>query len=274
VHITVPWDLVRNDVAAIVPSAHDDRPVFIIPWEGHTYIGTTDTDYDGPLDDPQCTDDDAAYLLDALNGVTNIRASADDIVGSWAGLRPLVATDDDERTSDLSRRHSVHVSPSGVVTVTGGKLTTYRRMAADAVDAAADVMGSDVPRSPTKRLRLFGSGAIESDTAEHDHLLGRYGTEAAVVRALVDADPALGDPLVPGLPYLRAEAVYAARYEMARTLDDVLSRRTRARVLARDASADAAPTVAALLASELGWSDADREREVCEYRASVARESV
>jgi len=161
-----------------------------------------------------------------------------------------------------------------VVTVTGGKLTTYRRMAADAVDAAADVLGDDVPRSRTKRMRLFGAGDLEPDSARDDHLVGRYGTEAQVVRSLVDADATLGLPLVPGLPYLRAEAVYAARHEMVVTLDDLLSRRTRARVLARDASADAAPAVAALLAPELGWSDTEADHQACAYRAAVAKELV
>ena len=136
VHITVPWERVRNTAAAIVPSRADDRSVFVIPWAEHTYVGTTDTDYDGPLDDPRCTDDEAAYLLDALNGVTTVNATGADIVGSWAGLRPLLAAARHTRSADLSRRHAVRTAPSGVVTVTGGKLTTYRRMAADAVDAA------------------------------------------------------------------------------------------------------------------------------------------
>ena len=274
VHITFPWHLFRNTIAAIAPSAHDDRPVFIIPWGAHTYVGTTDTDYDGPLDDPQCTEADARYLLDAVNGVTSISVTLDDIVGSWAGLRPLVATADSQRTADLSRRHSVYTSESGVVTVTGGKLTTYRRMAADAVDAAVRLLGDDVPRSPTKRLRLFGSDGIERQDAEDDHLVGRFGTEAGEIRALVRADAALGQPLVPGLPYLRAEAVYSARHEMAVTLDDVLSRRTRARVLAREASVDTAPAVAALLAAEFGWTERERDAAVCAYRASVAAEPL
>jgi glycerol-3-phosphate dehydrogenase len=272
VHVTLPWDLVRNDIAAIVPSAHDDRPVFVIPWGAHTYVGTTDTEYEGPLDDPQCTMEDAQYLLDALNGVTSVSATTSDIVGSWAGLRPLLASEKHARTADLSRRHAVRVSPSGVVTVTGGKLTTYRRMAADAIDAAVTVLGDDVGRSPTKRLRLFGSDELGPGEADDDHLLGRYGSEATAVRDLVAADPTLGESLVEGLPYLRAEAVYAARHEMARTLDDVLARRTRARVLAREASVTAAPAVAALLAPELGWSDDERDRQVCAYRASVAAE--
>ncbi len=272
VHITLPWARVRNTVAAIVPSAHDKRSVFVIPWEEHTYVGTTDTDYHGPLDDPRCTGADADYLLDALNGVTTVDATSADIVGSWAGLRPLLAAGRHTRSADLSRRHAVHVAPSGVVTVTGGKLTTYRRMAADAVDAAARVLENHTPGSATKHLTLFGSDGVDPHLAERDHLVGRFGSEAAVVQRLVDADPALGEPLVAGLPYLRAEAVYAARHEMARTLDDVLSRRTRARVLAREASIDAAPAVADLIASELDWSDDEREREVCEYRHAVAAE--
>ena len=182
VHITLPWERVGNTAAAIVPSAHDNRSVFVIPWAEHTYVGTTDTDYDGPRDDPQCTEEEAAYLLDALNGVTTVKATSADVVGSWAGLRPLLATAADARSADLSRRHGVHVAPSGVVTVTGGKLTTYRRMAADAVDAAARVLGASVSRSATKHLRLLGSDGVDRDAAEGDHLVGRYGAEATAIR--------------------------------------------------------------------------------------------
>src|SRR5262245_54681160 len=145
VHITLPWARVRNTSAAIVPSAHDKRSTFRIPWEGHTYLGTTDTDYTGSLDNPRCTEQDTRYLLDALNGVTDVGATPDDVVGSWAGLRPLLSSSHHARTADLSRRHAVHVAPTGMVSVTGGKLTTYRRMAADAVDAAVGVLGTDAP---------------------------------------------------------------------------------------------------------------------------------
>ena len=145
--------------------------------------------YDGPLDDPPCTPDDVDYLLAALNGITEEKLTADDVVGTWAGLRPLLRTGRSARTADLSRRHTVGVSPGGVVTVTGGKLTTYRRMAADAVDAAFD--GLDEPKRPsrTKHLRLFGGEGIAPPEAAlepstHEHLIGRYGTEAEVVRAL------------------------------------------------------------------------------------------
>ncbi len=198
-------------------------------------------------------------------------------MGTWAGLRPLLRSGRSTRTSDLSRKHTVRVSPGGVVTVTGGKLTTYRRMAADAVDQAAQVLGTQAGASRTKHLRLFGGEGIAPPVAAlepstHEHLTGRYGTEAEVVRALTVDRPDLAEPLVPGLPYLRAEATYAVRHEMARTLDDVLSRRTRARLLARDASADAAASVAELLAPELGWSEVERDGQVAAYRAAVAAE--
>ncbi len=277
IHITVPWSKVRNDVAAIVPVAGDRRSVFVVPWGDTTYIGTTDTDYDGPLDDPPCTAADVDYLLDAINGVTDEKLTESDVIGTWAGLRPLLRAGHGTRTADLSRRHSVRTAPSGVITVTGGKLTTYRRMAADAVDAALAVLGERGRRSRTKHLRLFGGeglappvAALEPST--HEHLTGRFGTDAGAVLALVADDPDLGEALVPGLPYLRAEARYAVRHEMARTLDDVLSRRTRARLLARDASAAAAADVANLLAADLGWSPTERDAEVAAYRASVAAE--
>ena len=277
IHITLPWEKVRNDIAAIVPVPGDQRMVFVVPWGDTTYVGTTDTDYEGPLDDPPCTPDDVAYLLGAINGISEEQLTVADVVGTWAGLRPLLRRGRSSRTSDLSRRHTVRVAPSGVVTVTGGKLTTYRRMAADAVDAVLDVLGEPARPSRTKHLRLFGGEGIAPPVAAlepstHEHLIGRYGTEADAVRALTVDDPGLAAPLVPGLPYLRAEARYAVRHEMARTLDDVLSRRTRARLLARDASAEAAASVAALLAADLWWSDAERDAEVDAYRASIASE--
>jgi glycerol-3-phosphate dehydrogenase len=261
IHITVPWDKVRNDIAAIVPVPKDKRSVFVVPWGDTTYVGTTDTDYDGPIDDPQCTPEDVAYLLRALNAAIDEPVTTADVVGTWAGLRPLLRSAETERTADLSRRHGVRVSESGVITITGGKLTTYRRMAADTVDAASRVLGRRT-RCHTKRLTIVGAEGYDApaETMEpslHEHLGGRYGTESAAVLDLVEADAELGEPLVPGLPYLRAEAIHAVRCEMARTLDDVLSRRTRARLLARDASAAAATSVALLI----GPSGAQRRVE-------------
>ncbi len=293
IHITVPWNKVRNRIAAVVPVPGDKRSVFVIPNGDLTYIGTTDTDYDGPVDDPQCTAEDVAYLLSAINGACSEPITTADVVGTWAGLRPLVKSSGSGhtsgRTADLSRRHKVAVSDSGVVTITGGKLTTYREMAADTVD---EVIESVLARRPgfagyggstTTDLPL--RGAAGHDTVhraaevypavapEHlDHLAGRYGGEARVLMAAVQSDPSLGEPLVPGLPYLRAEAVFAVRHEMARSVDDVLSRRTRARLLGRDDSAAAADAVAELIAAELGWDAAQAAASAAAYRASVEHE--
>jgi glycerol-3-phosphate dehydrogenase len=277
VHVTLPWTRVRNDIAVIVPVPSDRRSVFVVPWGDVTYVGTTDTDYEGPLDDPPCTHADVDYLLAALNGVIEEPVTDREVVGTWAGLRPLLRDARTARTRDLSRRHAVQVATSGLVTVTGGKLTTYRRMAADTVDAVVGRLGLRTRRCRTKRLRLVGGDGLDPpvpslEPSEHEHLAARYGSEADDVVALVTRDPALGAPLVPGLPYLRAEAVFAARHEMARSVDDVLSRRTRARVLARDASVAAAADVAVLLASELGWTDDERHAQVCAYHDAVVSE--
>ncbi|MCB1040324.1 MAG: hypothetical protein KDA94_12490, partial [Acidimicrobiales bacterium] len=238
---------------------------------------TTDTDYDGPNDDPPVTREDVDYLLGAMRftGITD-----KDVLGSWAGLRPLVKSASSGRTADLSRRHKVVASPSGVVSVTGGKLTTYREMAADTVDEVVRQLGSKAPgvahRSRTKKLRLRGAEGYEALDASSDpvttHLANRYGGEARTVLALAEADPTLRDPLVAGLPYLRAEAVYAARHEMARSVDDVLSRRTRARLLARDGSAAAADDVASLIAPVLGLSEEAAREQAAAYRRAVEHE--
>ena len=269
VHITVPWTKVRNDIAAIVPVPKDKRSIFVVPWGDFTYIGTTDTDYDGPIDDPQCSADDIAYLLGAMNLVLEEPLTEDDIVGTWAGLRPLIAGGHvNEKTADLSRRHEVRSSEAGLVTVTGGKLTTYRRMAEDTVDLVVERLGRQ-ERCRTKHLPLLGAvGAAPPD----EHLARRYGSESAAVLALIDEDPDLALPLVPGLPYRRAEAIHAVRHEMARTLDDVLSRRTRARLLGREATARAAADVAALIGAELGWDAARIDHEVETFRAALVHE--
>lgn len=286
VHITVPWDLVRNQIAAVVPVPGDKRSVFVVPWGEHTYIGTTDTDYDGDVDHPACTPDDVEYLLRAINGAIDGTITEDDIVGTWAGLRPLVKDAGSERTADLSRRHKVRSTGDHLVTITGGKLTTYREMAEDTVDEARKLLPEAVRqrtkrKSPTRSLRFHGAegweavasgppGPVSAEALEH--LAGRYGNEARVVLAMVEHDPTLGEPLVEGLPYLRAEAVFAVRYEMARTLADVLDRRTRARLLEHEATAAAVDEVAALVGPELGWSDERARAEVDAYRADLAAE--
>ncbi len=277
IHITVPWSKVRNDVAAVVPVPKDRRSVFVVPWGDDgtgtpefTYIGTTDTDYDGDVDDPQCTPEDVAYLLRAINFSTDANVTEADVLGTWAGLRPLVKAAADGRTADLSRKHSVRRSDSGLITVTGGKLTTYRRMAADTVDAVGELLGLRT-KSSTKRVQLLGAKGWDA-AGLSGHLASRYGALGADIEALSAADATLRAPLVTGAPYSRAEAVYAVRAEMATTLDDVLSRRTRTRLLARDASAAAADDVARLIGAELGWSDETCTAQAASYRASIEHE--
>ncbi len=289
IHVTVPWEKIRNQVAAVISVPGDRRSVFVVPHDNLTYIGTTDTDYTGTLDDPQCTPEDVAYLLNAINrSITNEITTAD-VTGTWAGLRPLVASGSDGRTADLSRMHRVMLSDSGMVTITGGKLTTYREMAADTVDEVIDkIHSTDVGfagwgRSTTARLPLIGAAghetvlearasfpAVPVHTAEH--LAGRYGGEARALMAMIQNDPTLGEPLVDGLPYVAAEAVFGARHEMAGSVTDVLSRRTRARIFGRDDSLDAARRTAELIAPELGWDIERIASEVAAYAALIEEE--
>ena len=286
IHLTVPLDRVQCDIAVVLPVRGDKRSVFVVPWGDRAYIGTTDTDYDGPLDNPRCTPDDVAYLLDAVNTYLPEPLGAGDVTGLWAGLRPLVAGEEDSKTADLSRRHLVRRSPGGVVTVTGGKLTTYRAMASDTVDAVAEALpdhpGSrPVGRCRTRRLPIRGAAGYAEARSAHvagmgpatiEHLTGRYGGETAVLLAMIESDPSLAEPLVAGLPYLGVEAVFATRYEMARTVDDVLSRRTRARLLAGEAAASAAPKVAALMGQDLGWSGPEHDDQVRAFVDAVDTE--
>jgi glycerol-3-phosphate dehydrogenase len=272
IHLTVPRSKLPCDVAAIVPVAADRRAIFVIPWGDYTYLGTTDTDYTGSLDDPEVSEADVDYLLGAANAVVTEPLTRADVTATWAGLRPLLATRahhraPSERTADLSRRHRVIVSHDGLVTITGGKLTTYRKMAEDTVAAVGKVLGGKLASSGTRRLRLRGAdgaaglarpGAAASlgvDDGVLATLVPRYGGEAPAVASLVTQHGELGRPLVPGLPYLAAEAVYAVRYEMAQRLDDVLARRTRALLLDAAACRRAGADVARLMADELGWDD-------------------
>lgn len=276
VHITVPWEKIRNEIAMVLPVPGDDRSIFVVPWGHHAYIGTTDDAYAGDLDDPRCTDADIDYLLGAVNRALVEPLTKADVLATWAGLRPLLRSAREARTADLSRRHGIRVSSSGVVTITGGKLTTYRRMAEDTIDQVDQLLDGRHRRCRTRRTRLVGADGYvppgEHDDARARHLAHRYGAEAAAVQALITANPDLGAPLVAGLPYLQAEAVFAVRSEMAQTLPDVLDRRTRARILDREATRAAAESVAQLLAPELGWDEPTVQRAVAAYRAELDAE--
>jgi glycerol-3-phosphate dehydrogenase len=292
VHVTVPWEKVRNDIAVVIPVPKDKRSLFVVPWgprpDGtftHTYVGTTDTDYRGPVDDPQCTKDDIDYVLRALNASVTTGVTADDVTGVWAGLRPLVkqvnASDGTgqggkaARTADLSRRHLVHRGESGIITVTGGKLTTYREMAQDTVDAALELLsGTSVGRCRTKRLKLRGAMRPRTDGSLDAHLESRFGSEAQLIRAMIAAQPNLAEPLVSGLPYVRAEAIHAVTHEMATTLDDVLVRRTRCLLFDREATLAAARSVAELVAPVAGWDATRVDAEVAAFVEICAHEST
>ena len=276
-HVVVRRELVRNDVAVLMGIPGKRASVFAVPWGEFTYIGTSDTDYEGDLDNLPCTADDVSFLLGNINFSTDEELKDDDVLGAWVGLRPLLRGAKRKKTADLSRRHRITRSPGGLISIAGGKLTTYRQMAQDTVDEVLRLLGRQA-RCRTKSLPLRGTKGHDSvddgglGPAVRDHLVSRYGADARLVISLATEDPALAQPLVPGLPYLRAEARYVAEHEMARNLDDVLARRTRARLFARDATAEVAEDVAGLVAGPLGWSDEEQARQVAAYRASVEEE--
>ncbi len=291
IHLTVPHARLPCDLAAVLPVPQDRRSIFVIPWDEHTYIGTTDTDYSGPLDDARVEPDDVAYVLNAVNAAVSSPLGPQDVTASWAGLRPLFAATSahgrapSARTADLSRRHKVERSASGLITVTGGKLTTYRKMAADTVDAVQRELGSRIVASRTKNLRLRGSEPVNAlqvreladklglDAQVLDHLQRRYGGETMAVLGLGFDRPELRERLVEGLEHLEAEVVYAARFEMATCVEDVLSRRTRALLLDARSAALAAVRTAELLAAELGW-DAVRAREECAAFSGIGQHDL
>jgi len=299
IHVTVPRSRLPADIAAVIPARADRRQIFVVPWADgdDVYLGTTDTDWDGPLDDPACLPQDVDYILEAANGSTTSSLTRADVTGVWAGLRPLLDPGDrhvSARTKDLSRRHTVHVSEHGVVTVTGGKLTTYRLMAEQTVDAAVKVLRIPVAKSRTRHLKLIGAPA-NSGRGEHaadladlkdlagnrvaDHfglapdsmsaLVRRHGTEAPQVLELAAGRPDLIEPLVEGLPYLKVEAIWAARHEMSLTVDDLLSRRTRSVLRKADAAAAAAGGIAAMLATESGRDPDEMQREARTFGEAV-----
>jgi glycerol-3-phosphate dehydrogenase len=272
----------------------EDSVIILRKWFGHWLLGTTDTAYDGDRRAPTVERADVDYLLRNVNRYLTRPLSCDDVLGTFAGLRPLLApvAPDAETTSAttsaLSRDHTVIEEPAGMVTVVGGKYTTYRRMARDAVDAAGRALGSDLPPSPTASLPLVGAAgwqavsnrvprlAAEYRVAEeHVHrMLHRYGDELPDVLAPIRTDPALGRPLPGAEGYLPVEFQRAVTHEGALTLVDVLHRRTHLAIERTDAGLPAAPAVAALLAPVLGWDTDQQAREVAAYRAEVERDQA
>ena len=277
VHVTVPRHRLPADIAAVVNVPGDRRSIFVVPFEdaAFTYLGTTDTAYDGSLDSPACLPDDVAYLLRAINAATTSNLTSADVTGIWAGLRPLLAPSEGktlrERTADLSRRHHVSATGDGVVHVTGGKWTTYRQMAEDAVDALGPWI-SGLRRTRTKDLALFGVDAWRPTTELETHLYHRFGAQTLDILAAIRDDPSLAQRPIEGLPYVAAEFLYCAREEMVTSLVDLLSRRTRAHLMDARATLAAARRVATLVAPLMGWSDDEIATQVEEYRRLVAFE--
>jgi glycerol-3-phosphate dehydrogenase len=277
VHVSVARDRLPADVAAVLSVPGDRRSIFVVPFEGtaFTYVGTTDTAYDGEFDEPHCTPEDVDYLLTAVNASTSSNLTASDVTGVWAGLRPLLAPVDGksvrERTADLSRRHQVTDSHDGVVHITGGKWTTYRQMAEDTVDALRPYT-TKLKSVQTKNLRLHGVGPWRPTTELETHLYERFGEDALVILDMIAANAELGECPIEGQPYVGAEFVYSARFEMATSLTDLLTRRTRAHLHDARATLKGAPGVAALVADELHWSVEDVRRELDAYESLVRRE--
>jgi glycerol-3-phosphate dehydrogenase len=283
VHLVVPRERLRSATGIITRT--ERSVLFVIPWRQHWIIGTTDTDWDLGKDNPSASARDIDYLLDHVNAILRKPLRREDVVGVYAGLRPLV-DGTASTTAKLSREHTISRVAPGLVVAAGGKFTTYRVMAAQAVDEAASGLEKKVPPSCTDRVPLAGASGYlalwnrrNELAAEHrlhlariEHLLNRHGDLADQLLELVEADPALGE-LLPGTQdYLRAEAVHAVTHEGARHLDDVLTRRTRLSIEASDRGTAAAPVVAELIAPHLGWSEADTARELRHYEAGVAAE--
>ena len=255
VHIVLDKEFLPGDTAIMVPKTDDGRVLFAIPWLGKVVVGTTDTPVaDTPLE-PRPFAEELQFLLEHAARYLTKDPGPEDVLSTFAGLRPLVGGGDTE-TASLSRDHTLLISGSGLVTITGGKWTTYRKMAEDTVDQAAVLAGLEERPCITRDLRIFGY----DQSADRHGTLAQYGSAAPAIQELARDRPGLGEQLHPRSPTLRAEVVWAARNEMARTVEDFLSRRTRTLLLDARASIEMAPVVAALVAGELGRGP-DWERE-------------
>ncbi len=284
-HLVVPRE--RVPISAGLTIRVPGRVIFLIPWPDHWLIGTTDAPYDGSPDRPSASGDEVDQLLATVNGTLDVDLRRDEVVGTFAGLRPLIAPSGGS-TVKASREHRVTVEANGVVRIAGGKYTTYRLMARDVIDVVLGRMAALAGPSGTADLRLIGAAdrpeldriatelaAIPDVNAAHaeaaDRLVARHGTEAPAVAAL-GAELDLVRPLVPGRPFLEAEVAWAVHNELALSVDDVMSRRLRLSPELGEGRAAIAPRVAAIMAAELGWSEARCERERDDYLASAARE--
>ena len=261
-HLVLDRSFLPGRTALLVPRTEDGRVLFAIPWHDRVLVGTTDTPTTEPAREPRPLDAEVAYMTEYVERYLDRRPDSGDILSAFAGLRPLLRGPDGAVTSKLSREHAVVISDSGLVTVTGGKWTTYRRMAVDAVDHAARVAGLPARISATAGLRLHGWC---KDLTKGDDPLSVYGSDVPRLMELMNEQPEWTQPLHPALPYRAGEVIWAAREEAARSVADVLARRTRALFLDARASSEAAPRVAGLLATELGRDALWQDQQVADF---------
>ncbi|MBG6057075.1 glycerol-3-phosphate dehydrogenase [Cryobacterium sp. MP_M5] len=283
IHLVVPRDRFQSAMGLLLRT--EKSVLFVIPWGRHWLIGTTDTDWHLDKAHPAATAADIDYLLEHVNAVVRVPLTREDVEGVYAGLRPLLAGES-ESTSKLSREHLVGHSVPGLVVIAGGKWTTYRVMAKDAIDAAVDALDGRIPASTTDEIPLLGAEGYRAawnkrgriakafglHTVRIEHLLNRYGTLTDELLDLIKATPELADPLPGADDYIKAEVVYAASHMGALHLEDVLARRTRISIEAWDRGVSAAPVAARLMAEVLGWDTDREEREVAYYLKRVAAE--
>jgi glycerol-3-phosphate dehydrogenase len=262
-HVVLPKAFLPGKSAIMVPHTSDGRVLFAVPWHDHVVVGTTDVAVDTIEREPRPMDEEIGFILTNAAKYLSKAPTRKDVLSVFAGLRPLVRVGDAKSTAALSRDHTILISNSRLLTITGGKWTTFRKMAEDAVDQAQTMASLAKRRCTTAHLQIHGS----TKQAINSPSLSVYGTDAAAVQDLANLEPALAEKIHPELPYIKAEVVWAAREEMARTVEDVLSRRTRGLLLGARASIEAAPVVADLLAPELGRDEAWKQKGVADYKA-------
>jgi glycerol-3-phosphate dehydrogenase len=266
IHLVFDRSFLPGVSAIMVPHTRDGRVMFAIPWHGHTVVGTTDTPVEEPSLEPRPLESEVAFVLETAALYLHKPPTRADVLSAFAGIRPLVRSGDSRITAALSRDHTVHIDGSGLLTAAGGKWTTYRHMAEDVVNQAAELGRLPERRCQTTQLRIHGFHETARDFAPLDV----YGSDAPAIQALARENPALGEPLDTALPCIGAQVVWAARMEMARTVEDVLARRCRALFLNAAAAIRMAPAVAALVARELGRDDRWQRDQIAAF-TSVAR---
>ncbi len=267
IHLVFDGSFLAGKSAIMVPHTSDGRVMFAIPWHEHTLVGTTDTPIAEATAEPVAMEQEIAFILETAGRYLERAPTRADVLSVFAGIRPLIRSGSAANTSALSRDHTIHIDHSGLLTITGGKWTTYRHMAEDCVNQAATL--AKLPDQPctTKSLHVHG---YHRHASKFGHL-SVYGADAPAIQDMVRTTPSLGEVLHPALPYIAAEVIWAVRVEMARTVEDVLSRRTRALLLHAQAAMEISPRISGLMAQELGW-EAERQRQETAKFLEIAKQ--